>query len=99
MIDKALVETFFTVCGEIYEARAMCVSRRETAHRREEIHECRLLIERQGETDFDAAVIRLGQALRQPPNFRYTGPWPPYNFVNIADVETRARRELSEPCF
>ncbi len=40
------------------------------------------LVSRDAEADFDARVRELG-ARREQLNFKYTGPWPPYNFVNI----------------
>jgi hypothetical protein len=40
------------------------------------------LVSRQKEGDFDARVKGIG-ARYENLNFKYTGPWPPYNFVNI----------------
>jgi hypothetical protein len=40
------------------------------------------LVSRDKETAFDAKVKEVG-ALYDKLTFRYTGPWPPYNFVNI----------------
>jgi hypothetical protein len=40
------------------------------------------LVGRDKETAFDAKVKEVA-ALYDKLNFRYTGPWPPYNFVNI----------------
>ncbi|HEX7285395.1 MAG TPA: GvpL/GvpF family gas vesicle protein [Candidatus Angelobacter sp.] len=41
------------------------------------------LVPRERQADFDAAVARAGQKFHDRLNFKYTGPWPPYNFVNI----------------
>lgn len=41
------------------------------------------LIERERESDFDFAVNRIGKKFGDGLNFKYTGPWPPYNFVEI----------------
>jgi len=41
------------------------------------------LIQRERETDFDAAVNKIAKKFGDRLNFKYTGPWPPYNFVNI----------------
>ena len=41
------------------------------------------LIERERESEFDAAVNRIARKFGDRLNFKYTGPWPPYNFVNI----------------
>jgi hypothetical protein len=40
------------------------------------------LVAREREAEFDARVKALG-ARHEHVNIRYTGPWPPYNFVNI----------------
>ena len=40
------------------------------------------LVARDAEEDFDERVRAIG-ARYEHLNFRYTGPWPPYNFVNI----------------
>jgi len=40
------------------------------------------LVRRDKEPDFDAAVKVIG-ARYENLTFKYTGPWPPYNFVNI----------------
>jgi hypothetical protein len=48
------------------------------------------LVSRDKETAFDAKVKEVG-ALYDKLNFRYTGPWPPYNFVNIRLKLERAR--------
>jgi hypothetical protein len=40
------------------------------------------LVSRDREPDFDAAVKEI-DARYENLIFKYTGPWPPYNFVNI----------------
>jgi hypothetical protein len=40
------------------------------------------LVARSEEEDFDARVKAIGQRYDKL-TFKYTGPWPPYNFVNI----------------
>ena len=40
------------------------------------------LVDRSREAAFDARVKALGAKFDEL-TFRYTGPWPPYNFVNI----------------
>jgi hypothetical protein len=40
------------------------------------------LVRRDKEVDFDAIVKQIG-AKYDKLTFKYTGPWPPYNFVNI----------------
>jgi hypothetical protein len=41
------------------------------------------LVERQREQEFDEAVKDLSRKYEDVLSFKYTGPWPPYNFVNI----------------
>jgi hypothetical protein len=41
------------------------------------------LVERSREQDFDEAVKALSRKYEELLSFKYTGPWPPYNFVNI----------------
>lgn len=41
------------------------------------------LVDRAREDEFDRAVESLGQAYADVLTLKYTGPWPPYNFVNI----------------
>jgi len=48
------------------------------------------LVSREQEAEFDARVKELGSRYDKL-TFRYTGPWPPYNFVNIRLKLERAR--------
>jgi hypothetical protein len=41
------------------------------------------LVERAREEGFDEAVKALSRKYEDILSFKYTGPWPPYNFVNI----------------
>jgi hypothetical protein len=41
------------------------------------------LVERSREQEFDEAVKGLSRKYEDLLSFKYTGPWPPYNFVNI----------------
>jgi hypothetical protein len=41
------------------------------------------LVERAREHEFDEAVKALSRKYEEVLSFKYTGPWPPYNFVNI----------------
>ena len=41
------------------------------------------LVERPREAEMDEAVKALSQRYEGALSFKYTGPWPPYNFVNI----------------
>ena len=41
------------------------------------------LVERDRERAFDDAVREVSRKYEELLTFKYTGPWPPYNFVNI----------------
>lgn len=49
------------------------------------------LVERTRLGEFDEAVRKLSEAHRDLLSFKYTGPWPPYNFVNVKLKLERAR--------
>jgi hypothetical protein len=48
------------------------------------------LVSRKNEAEFDAKVKEIG-AKYENLTFKYTGPWPPYNFVNIRLKLERAK--------
>lgn len=85
MVDKALVERSAQYVREIYEGlRNVCVASRDNKPIGDKmILNAAFLIERQREAEFDAAVNRIARKFGDRLNFKYTGPWPPYNFVNI----------------
>jgi len=85
MIDKSLVERSALYVREIYEAlRSVCVASRDNKPIGEKmIMNAAFLIEREHESEFDATVNRVARKFGDRMNFKYTGPWPPYNFVNI----------------
>ena len=85
MIEKALAERSADYVREIYDAlRSTCVASRDNKVIGDKmIMNAAFLINRDKETDFDAAVNKVAQKFSDRLNFKYTGPWPPYNFVNI----------------
>ncbi len=85
MIDKALVERSAEYVREIYDAlRSVCVASRDNKPIGDKmIMNAAFLIEKEKEAEFDAAVNRIAKKFGDRLNFKYTGPWPPYNFVNI----------------
>ena len=85
MIDKALVETSSEYVREIYEAlRDVCVASRDNKPIGDKmIMNAAFLIEREQRSRVRRRREPRGQAFGNRLNFRYTGPWPPYNFVNI----------------
>jgi hypothetical protein len=85
MIDKALVERSARYVREIYDSlRNVCVASRDNKPIGEKmIMNAAFLIDREREAEFDEAVNRIARRFGDWLNFKYTGPWPPYNFVNI----------------
>src|SRR5581483_4162633 len=85
MIDKALVERSATYVREIYDSlRSVCVASRDNKPIGDKmIMNAAFLIQKDKEAEFDAAVNRIAKKFGDRLNFKYTGPWPPYNFVNI----------------
>src|SRR3954468_6977549 len=85
MIDKAMAERSAEVVREIYDGlRAVCVASRDNKVIGDKmIMNAAFLIQKDKESEFDAAVNAVAQKFGDRLNFKYTGPWPPYNFVNI----------------
>jgi hypothetical protein len=85
MIDKALAERSIGYVREIYEAlRGVCVASRDNQPIGDKmIMNAAFLVERDREPEFDEAVNTIAKKYGQRLKFKYTGPWPPYNFVNI----------------
>lgn len=85
MIDKALAERSTQYVREIYEAlRACCVASRDNQPVGDKmIMNAAFLVERRREAEFDSVVNKIAKKYGKRLKFKYTGPWPPYNFVNI----------------
>ena len=85
MIDKALAERSISYVREIYEGlRNVCVASRDNQPIGDKmIMNAAFLVERRREAEFDSAVNKVAHKYGQRLKFKYTGPWPPYNFVNI----------------
>lgn len=85
MIDKALAERATQYVREIYEAlRGVCVASRDNQPIGDKmIMNAAFLVERARESEFDTVVNKIAKKYGKRLKFKYTGPWPPYNFVNI----------------
>src|SRR5436309_98183 len=85
MIDKSLGERSTEYVREIYEAlRDVCVASRDNQPIGDKmIMNAAFLVERDREAEFDAVVNKIAKKYGKRLKFKYTGPWPPYNFVNI----------------
>jgi hypothetical protein len=92
LVDGALQSRSEQYVAEIFEAlRNVCVASRANKPIGDKmIMNAAFLVERDREGAFDARVKRLGAAY-ETLTFRYTGPWPPYNFVNIRLKLERAK--------
>lgn len=85
VIEGALEERAQQIVTDIQETlRSVSVARRANKLIGDNmILNAAFLVDRAREEDFDAAVEALSGRYRDLVSFKYTGPWPPYNFVNI----------------
>jgi hypothetical protein len=85
MIDKALAERATQYVREIYESlRSVCVASRDNQPIGDKmIMNAAFLVDRNREAEFDDVVNKIARKYGKRLKFKYTGPWPPYNFVNI----------------
>jgi Gas vesicle synthesis protein GvpL/GvpF len=92
LVDGALQSRSEQYVNEIFEAlRDVCVASRANKPIGDKmIMNAAFLVDRDSEAAFDARVKALG-AKYDTLTFRYTGPWPPYNFVNIRLKLERAK--------
>jgi hypothetical protein len=84
MIDASLQARSERYVAEIFEAlRDVSVASRSNKPIGDRmIMNAAFLVARSAEEDFDARVKAIGLRYDKL-TFKYTGPWPPYNFVNI----------------
>ena len=84
LIDAALQARSERYVAEIFEAlRDVSVASRSNKPIGDRmIMNAAFLVARSLEQAFDARVKGIGQRYDKL-TFKYTGPWPPYNFVNI----------------
>ena len=60
------------------------------------------LVERERESEFDTKVKEIAAKYEGRLSFKYTGPWPPYNFVHIrlklerGEAAAEAQKQLGE---
>ncbi len=84
LVDAALQSRSERYVQEIFDAlrSASVASRANRPIGDRMIMNAAFLVRREAEVDFDAIVKAIG-AKYDKLTFKYTGPWPPYNFVNI----------------
>jgi hypothetical protein len=92
LIDAALQQRSERYVAEIFTAlRDVSVASRSNKPIGDKmIMNAAFLVSRDKESAFDATVKSIGSR-HDKLNFKYTGPWPPYNFVNIRLKLERAR--------
>jgi gas vesicle protein GvpL/GvpF len=92
LIDAALQQRSERYVAEIFNAlRDVSVASRSNKPIGDKmIMNAAFLVSRDKESAFDATVKEIGSRYDKL-NFKYTGPWPPYNFVNIRLKLERAR--------
>lgn len=85
MVETGLEETANRYVRDIHDSlKPVAVASRSNKPIGERmIMNAAYLIERTAEEDFDDAVKQLSRKYEDLLSFKYTGPWPPYNFVNI----------------
>jgi len=85
LVEQALVDRSESIVREIYDhlRDAAIASRSNKVIGDKMIMNAAFLVARDQAEHFDAKVHDIGKKFEGTLSFRYTGPWPPYNFVTI----------------
>jgi len=85
LVEQALVDKSESIVREIYDhlRDAAIASRSNKVIGDKMIMNAAFLVGRDQAEHFDAKVHDIGKKFEGTLSFRYTGPWPPYNFVTI----------------
>ncbi len=85
MVEAAMTEKSEGYVREIYDQLRDCAiaSRHNKPIGDKMILNAAFLVERDKADEFDRKVQEIAQRYEGKLRFLYTGPWPPYNFVNI----------------
>jgi hypothetical protein len=85
LIEQAIAEKQEAYVREVYEHLRDCAvaSRHNKPIGEKMILNAAFLVERDKQAAFDQAVAEIAGRYEGKLKFNYTGPWPPYNFVNI----------------
>jgi hypothetical protein len=85
MVEQALADKSDAYVRDIYERlrEAAIASRSNKPIGDKMIMNAAFLVERDRANVFDEKVQEIAQRYEGKLSFRYTGPWPPYNFVTI----------------
>ena len=85
MIEKALSELAAGYVRDVCDGlRAACVASRDNKPIGDKmIMNAAFLVSKERAAEFEDALSRVSHKFRDRLTFKFTGPWPPYNFVNI----------------
>jgi hypothetical protein len=85
LIEQALADKANSIVRDIYDhlRDAAIASRPDKPIGDKMIMNANFLVERDRADEFDRKVSEIGHKYEGKLQFRYTGPWPPYNFVRI----------------
>lgn len=85
LVEQALADKSDAFVRDIYDhlRDAAIASRTSKVIGEKMIMNAAFLVARDKADDFDAKVHEIGKRYEGRLSFRYTGPWPPYNFVTI----------------
>ncbi|MGE0542452.1 MAG: GvpL/GvpF family gas vesicle protein [Dehalococcoidia bacterium] len=85
LVEQAMADKQDTYVREIYDHLRDCAvaSRHNRPIGDKMILNAAFLVERDKQMEFDHAVQDIAHRYEGQLRFNYTGPWPPYNFVNI----------------
>ncbi len=85
LLEAALEEMGNRYLADVHDAlKPLCVASRSNKPIGDRmIMNAAFLVERDREKDFDDRVREVSHRYENLLTFKYTGPWPPYNFVNI----------------
>lgn len=85
LVEQALADKSDAYVREIYDhlRDAAIASRSNKVIGDKMIMNAAFLVGREQSEQFDAKVHDIGKKFEGKLSFRYTGPWPPYNFVTI----------------
>ncbi|HEY3082753.1 MAG TPA: GvpL/GvpF family gas vesicle protein [Chloroflexota bacterium] len=85
LVEQALADKANAIVKDIYDhlRAAAIASRPDKPIGDKMIMNAAFLVERDKADEFDRKVSEIGHKYEGKLQFRYTGPWPPYNFVRI----------------
>ena len=94
VVESALQAKADAYVADIYEAlrNAAVASRSNKPIGDKMIMNAAFLVERDKTKTFDEQISEIAKKYEHKLSFLYTGPWPPYNFVNIRLKLERAER-------